>query len=78
MGCKPKCLETSAITGPGGKRIMVSQGNAKFKKGEPHPRCDDCAAEQAEFAKLMLIYDNNIEAVETYLKLKKEVKKRAK
>lgn len=49
--CSPGCWKTAALAGPGGGRVMISQGNPKFPAGTPHEQCKDCAA--SEYAEIM-------------------------
>ena len=70
MSCNPKCHFTCALDGPGGGRLMVSQGGGKFPLGFVHPMCSECLKEQIEEAKLGVLFNNGRNFIDRWRKLK--------
>lgn len=72
MSCNPICHFTGALDGPGGGRLMVSQGGGKFPLGFVHPMCPECEAALIEHGRLMVLFDNDVKLVKQYEELKKK------
>lgn len=68
MSCFEHCHFTGTIDNKTGRRLMV-----KPSTNEVHPRCEFCADQELQRAKLMILFHNDISLVEKYEELKKKV-----